>query len=718
MKEKNDYLDSENENNSEKEVVIDDDRLKISISEEPNKLINTNLSLIKNDESIDLNDSNNNIKNDEIKDSNKNVKNNNEIENIELLKINDIEKIVCPECGEISSLEINHNNYMIKSFCQNKHIIEDSLTNFIKRSNEKLSEDILCCECKKKSSYLKNKKNDMYKCKCGNYICGDCKNKHEEIKNEEEIEEEDDDDNKHNLVKYSEKDYKCTCSKSLEDYYFYCNKCMKNLCTGCDAEHPRDHQIYDFSAEIDKYLSDKDMTLKKKKFDDQKDIINKVINKINILKKKLEEKINNLVQTLQTLLEINNYILKKFDRRAMNYQIIESIKNINLELPNLITFFTNSTDEKESLLLLLKIVDYQNKKDNQFNMDYKSSRNQSSVNISKTSGIFFDDIIGETITSLCQLKNGIAVGDIKGHIHCFTLTKNHLTKNLIITDDNGKDIKYLYLLKNGHFISSIYNEFKIYELSKSSETIEYKVIQTFKYAKINKQEKKSIKDNKSNKSKKNNSELIQNIQNNYHYQTLELINGHLLYIEADRLYILKPYNKSNYEEKPKEKKLKSNIISIAELNNNNKFCLYCEDKYIYIYDSNTFKEKSKFLSTMDTVIFNKIKSVTNDIIAALGDKKIFLISEAKQNIVDKIDGNNIYDIDTEPNKILAASQNNIIQFDINVNKEGKYYTKKEEKTIKCKANILYLLNNEVDEKDKIGKIAFVYDNNRIRILSD
>ena len=29
---------------------------------------------------------------------------------------------------------------------------------------------------------------------------------------------------------------------------------MKNLCTGCDAEHPRNHQICDFSVEIDKNL--------------------------------------------------------------------------------------------------------------------------------------------------------------------------------------------------------------------------------------------------------------------------------------------------------------------------------------------------------------------------------------------------------------------------------------------------------------------------------
>ena len=716
MKEKNNYSDSEEDNDSKKKDIIDDDLLKISISEEPNKLINSNISLIKNNENIDLIESNYKIKNNEnieIKESINNIKNDNEIENIELIKINEIEKIVCPECGEMPSLEINHENYMIKSFCPNKHSIEDSLFNFIKRSNEKLSEDILCSECKKKSSDLKNKKNDLYKCKCGNYICKDCKNKHEDEKSEEENENEDDEDKKHNLLEYSEKDYKCTCSESLEDYYFYCNKCMKNLCVGCEAEHPKDHQIFDFSDLIDNYLSEKDIASKKKKFKEQINAINIFINKLNAFKKKLEEKINSLENALQTFLEINNYILKKFNKKAMNYQIIESVKNINLEIPELITYFTNSTDEKESLTFLINIVDYQNKKDKNFNMDYKSSSNRSSVNISKSSGKSFDDNIGSKITSICQLKNGIAVGDINGKIHCFTLTKNQLIKNLIISDDNEKDIKYLYLLKNGNFISSIYNEFKIYELTKSNEKIGYKIIQQFKYSNVIKQEKKIIKDNKSNKSNKSNLEVIQNFQNNYHYQVLELTNGFLLYIEADRLYYLKPCNnKSNYEDKPKKEKLKSNIISMAELNNN-KFCLYCEDKFLYIYDSKTFKEKSKISSKCN---YNKIKCVSNDIIAALGDNKIFLISEANKNIVDSFMDCNIYDIDVGLNKIFAVNDNNLIQFDINVNKEGKYFTKKEDIQIKCKANILYLLNNEVDKTDEIGKIAFAYNNEWIRVL--
>ena len=258
----------------------------------------------------------------------------------------------------------------------------------------------------------------------------------------------------------------------------------------------------------------------------------------------------------------------------------------------------------------------------------------------------------------------------------------------------------------------------LFLLSKSSEKIEHKVIQKFKYSKINKQEKNNIKDIKSNKSSKSNKSNKSNLeqpQNIYHYQALELINNNLLYIEADRLYMLKPYNSSIYKDKAKEKKLESHIISMAELNNN-RFCLYCEDKCLYIFDSNSFKEKSKFRINTNFLTFNKIKYINNDIIAALGNKKIYLLSEAKQDIIDIFDDYFIYDIDSGSNQLFAASQNNIIQFDIKVNKEGKYFTKVKDMPIKYNINILYLLNNEVDEKDKIGNFILAYNNESIKVL--
>ena len=775
MKENDNYSD---EDSSDNEVKNKEDNLGLSINEKPDKLlINDNIPLKKDSKNIiktdnikekkdnnikekkennnlDIKDSNNlEIKNNnilEIKDNNNLEINNrnvieNEIEkedeNLDYIKFNENQNLVCPDCGEIPNLQINHTNFIIKSICLNKHIIEDSLVNFIKRSNEKFSEDFVCSKCQKKMSEFNNKRNDMYKCKCGKIICKDCKDTHEELnegKNEEnqENEDEDDDEKKHNLVNFSEKDFKCTCTDELDDYYYFCKKCNKNLCGTCEVEHSN-HPIYDFSKEIDNNLPDKDDI--EKKFEEQKKIINDFLKKVYKLKKKLEERIELLDKTLQSYLEINNYIIKKFDRNALNYQTIENIKNLNLNLPELFDIFRNSTQEKDSFTILVSLFDYQIKKNQNFIMkeDYKAVRNLSSVNISKITEKPLKDKLDDTITSICQLKNGLAVGDCKGQIHIYALTKKALNKKYSIPDNKGNDIKFLYTLKNGYLISSIYNQFQIYELS--DKGIGYKKIQSFNYTHFPDANENNIiiqdlisrttKTNKTNKSKKNNKnnniENIENIIKKYHYQILELINNHLIYIDGSKLIILNPSYENNYQENPlKTIELNSNIICMTELNSN-KFSVYCENNNLIVFDSNTFKEKKiiKNLSKIETI--RKIAGVNNDIIAALGELHLYLISEAKEEIIDEkiLKENNFYDICTQPNSIIALSTKFLLfQYDIKLNSEGKYINNIREKDIKFKeikkyVNSIYLLNYENNNNENInGNIVYVYDDINIKVL--
>ena len=102
-----------------------------------------------------------------------------------------------------------------------------------------------------------------------------------------------------------------------------------------------------------------------------------------------------------------------------------------------------------------------------------------------------------------------------------------IKKQLIILDEKRNSIKYLNSLKNGYFISSSKNEFKIYELSKTKEKIQYKIIQTFKYkyltdidivieSKISKRNKsnKANKANKKNKKNNINNSINNNVNNN------------------------------------------------------------------------------------------------------------------------------------------------------------------------------------------------------------
>ena len=689
---------------------------------------------------IENNDKNNLYEKEKENENNKDlIEKGNEEENLKYININNIDKIVCPECGELSILEINHRNYILKSTCPNNHIIEDTLINFINRSEEKLEklkENIECFDCKKKMSQLKNKEKDIYKCKCGKYICSGCKKKHEEQKEEniinrdnkeeedEDDEDEDEDDKKHLLVNFSEKDFKCTCYNSVEEYYYFCKKCNKNLCNGCEADHPSDHPIFNFSEETEKALLEKDLNAKKEKFKNLKKNINEFLKKLHDLKEKLEQKIKDLEQTLKAYLDVNNYILTKYKVGYWNYQTIKSIIKINPNLTNLYELFINSTSENESFAMLMSLFEYQNSENKTFinkeiNLDFTSSIISLPNYLDKSIGFK----INEKITSLCQIKNRILVGDQKGQIHFFTFTAKKLKEDYILPDEKGNKIKFLYTLKNGYFISSTLNELKIYQVD-TQEKIDYKILQTFKYKSIPNDynendinidiENKTIKSHRSSASNKTNNMIIINY---FYYQALELINGYLLYIDGDKLIVLNPTSGGHYIEEPfKEIKLDSNIISLTELNSN-KFCLYCENKNLIIYDSNNFKEKTK-INLMKLKKFKKIKGVNSDIIAALEDRKMVLISEAKQDIIQefKIDDLIIYDICTELNKIFLACQNSLIEFAVKANKDGNYLTKFSELPIKFTINELSIIKHKNDKNEIIGEIVLILNDNIIKVL--
>ena len=250
-------------------------------------------------------------------------------------------------------------------------------------------------------------------------------------------------------------------------------------------------------------------------------------------------------------MDVNNYILEKYKVGTWNYQTIDNITKINLNFPTLYEIFLSLDSDKEKFSMLMSLFEYQNTDNKSFiSKDSNQDSISSLINMPKSYDKSIDDKINEKITSLCKLKNGIAVGDQKGQIHCFTLTGKKLKEDFIIPDEKGNKIKFLYSLKNGYFISSNINEFKIYEVE-TKEKIEYKIIQTFKYKNIHINNIDNVnKNNKNNKSNKNTNFVIASY---YYYQTLELINGYLLYIDGDELIALKPSSSGHYIEEPKKK---------------------------------------------------------------------------------------------------------------------------------------------------------------------
>ena len=76
--------------------------------------------------------------------------NSNDEKNRIILKIKDIKKLVCPECGEIPLMNIDHQGFMIQCDCLNNHSKEYKLSDFIEESRKKLNEEIQCSTCEKK----------------------------------------------------------------------------------------------------------------------------------------------------------------------------------------------------------------------------------------------------------------------------------------------------------------------------------------------------------------------------------------------------------------------------------------------------------------------------------------------------------------------------------------------------------------------------------------
>ena len=95
-------------------------------------------------------------------------------------------------------------------------------------SNLKQDNNEKCSKCSKKYEDLKKSKKILYKCYCGKNICEDCKESH--LKSVDNID-------KHNMIDFSKKDFKCCCGDSFEKFMSFCMKCKKNLCVMCSDEH-------------------------------------------------------------------------------------------------------------------------------------------------------------------------------------------------------------------------------------------------------------------------------------------------------------------------------------------------------------------------------------------------------------------------------------------------------------------------------------------------
>ena len=652
-----------------------------------------------NNNDIDTGENQNEIQLDNLNDNNYKIKLSLEKDLESFEKIKKIEKIVCPECGKIPILDIDNKNYTIQSFCPENHQINKKLVDYIENSNKKFEDEspecIKCSTCQKTNKELKIDVNDMYYCRCEKYFCEDCKEKHEEENEENENEEDENHEEKedeiiHNLIKYSEIDFKCKCSKEFSDYICYCVNCNKNFCINCLVEHrsnEKGHQIINFTDQVEKYLTKEKIEAKKKEFSLQEENINKFLVNLDEWKEILELKIRHLKENLKLLVKVNKYLLINFDKATMNQQTIESIKKLDFSYEQFINEFNN----KKNLNILNNKIENFNIENNIFEQQYGyllgllsyqkntilAKREKKSLERKKIKNLNIiknmpqiEAKLESKITSICQFNKDILIGDEKGLIHLYKLNQN-LTKIFTISDNPNKEINYLCPLQNNYFISSNEDEIKIIKIDKTDNKTQYNILQSFEYNtenneidnlsqvsnveeylsqrltlppknidnkiinKVQFDPEMSFKQRRDTINNKNTEEKMKNNnKNKYNYQIMELINNNVIYIDKYKLMRLEPVLNNNYQKKElSEIKNSDKIICIAEINEN-KFCACFENNEIIIFDSNTFsvkgeKTKVKFNDENEKLI--KIESINNSMLAGITKSKIYVISLVKGN---------------------------------------------------------------------------------------
>ena len=208
--------------------------------------------------------------------------------------------IICPECKE--NIRIKINDYKIKLYdCKNGHIIDNILIEEYEKTQKIDYSKIVCNICNinnKNNTY----NNEFYICNiCKKNICPLCKLIH---------------DKNHGIIKYEQKGY--NCEKHNKNYVKYCNTCHINICLSCYEEH-NTHEIISYeniNPNIDKIKTE--IIVLKDTIDIFKSDIKIIINKLN-----------KVMENIDIYYNLNNNIIKLYDRNNRNFEILQNINEIN-----------------------------------------------------------------------------------------------------------------------------------------------------------------------------------------------------------------------------------------------------------------------------------------------------------------------------------------------------------------------------------------------------
>ena len=127
--------------------------------------------------------------------------------------------IICPECKENSLIDIK--NFKINiSGCKNNHVKKDILLYEFKEI-QKIDLNLIICEICRQNNKGNTYNYEFYICNtCNKNICPLCKTIH---------------DKKHKIINYDDKNY--ICNQHNESFHKYCKTCKDNICFICETKH-------------------------------------------------------------------------------------------------------------------------------------------------------------------------------------------------------------------------------------------------------------------------------------------------------------------------------------------------------------------------------------------------------------------------------------------------------------------------------------------------
>ena len=221
------------------------------------------------------------------------------------LTLDDITR--CPNCNLICSLKLNYQEGepMIKYECENEHLGNISLKNYLMKYNQFALSKEKCKECNKTQMEVKG--NMFYCSKCDKFLCYLCQIKHS-VRN-------------HNMI-FIQK-YDSICKEHSNSYCFYCIQCKKNLCIYCQDQH-KTHKMITLSNSF--YSEEDKIKLK----DKMKDIENQ-INNLDIMKQNIIDLINKLKKVCELEIKFFEILFYSYEQEEkqnnLNYNIIENLKD-------------------------------------------------------------------------------------------------------------------------------------------------------------------------------------------------------------------------------------------------------------------------------------------------------------------------------------------------------------------------------------------------------